>query len=114
MFIHRLFLLTHSELTYGIRWAGLREAIEDGLVWRGARSVVLVEYKEQKSSWPTSTDQVVVQTRDAQPPILPGEHTRRNTMGKTGGWQQVHSLAEIDNIYDIGFWRNIVHIFAAA
>ena len=85
------------------RWAGLRYAIEDEFVYKGLRSVVMQESVQQherwSSHWPVRSDQIVVKTRDGR--SLGGDAE------SPGSWRQVHSLAEVDNMYDIGLWRNL-------
>jgi palmitoyltransferase ZDHHC4 len=28
-----------------------------------------------------------------------------------GDWEKVHSLADVENLYDLGFWDNLVDVF---
>ncbi|KAL1838907.1 hypothetical protein VTJ49DRAFT_2071 [Mycothermus thermophilus] len=55
--------------------------------------------------WPVEAEQVLVRTRDGNPPAgdaeLPGE----------GEWEKVWRVRELENLYDLGFWDNLVDVF---
>lgn len=53
--------------------------------------------------WPVESEQVVVQTEDGLPPG-PG------VIG-TGHWERVWRLADVENLYDLGFWNNLKDVF---
>lgn len=55
--------------------------------------------------WPVEAEQVMVRTDDGKPPRsshrLPGE----------GEWEAVWRLKDVENLYDIGLWDNLVDVF---
>ena len=54
--------------------------------------------------WPVESQQVVLRTGDGQPPRGPG------AIG-TGDWERVWKLADVENLYDLGFWDNLADVF---
>ncbi|KAF4547667.1 DHHC palmitoyltransferase-like protein 2 [Elsinoe fawcettii] len=91
------------------KWGYLQEDMDDGLVWRGKRSEVVALRralkrqtdgpKEQCKDWPVDSDQIIVRTRDGLAP-----------RGLEEVYEQVWSLRAVDNIYDLGFWDNLVYV----
>lgn len=61
-----------------------------------------------QSLWPKKSEQIVLRTSDGQLPRL--KNARRDAPGTLVGWHKVHSLDEVDNLYDIGFWNNLWHV----
>nr|POF17872.1 palmitoyltransferase swf1 [Quercus suber] len=55
--------------------------------------------EEHHVNWPVSTDQVVVTTMDGKPPY-----------GQEQLWTRVWELHEVDNIYDLGGWHNLMEV----
>ena len=50
--------------------------------------------------WPVvDSDQIVVRTNDGKPP-----------KGQEGLWRRIWSLAEVENIYDLGGWDNFMDV----
>jgi hypothetical protein len=49
--------------------------------------------------WPVNSDQIVVRTNDGKPP-----------KGQESLWRRIWSLAEVENIYDLGGWDNFVDV----
>jgi palmitoyltransferase len=54
--------------------------------------------------WPVEAEQVMVRTNDGKPPDgrveLPG----------VGEWEAVWRLRDVENLYDLGFWDNLVDV----
>jgi palmitoyltransferase len=54
--------------------------------------------------WPVEAEQVMVRTDDGKLPVgenLPG----------VGEWEAVWRLKDVENLYDLGFWDNLVDVF---
>jgi palmitoyltransferase len=113
------------------KWADLAEDVADGLVWK-ARRVDVVDWEERqweerRAKWPVAGQWVVVATQDGE---MPGQDKSgqagtghaavgRGQNGHAGGagvlavgygdptWEKVTSLAEVENVYDLGFWGNL-------
>ncbi|KAL3479937.1 Palmitoyltransferase swf1 [Aspergillus californicus] len=108
------------------KWSDWKDDVADGNVFK-----LTAEHKRSESpllefagttSWPLHSDQVVVWT-DGEPP----KEGHRIAEGSSGIYQpekqdaaddlrfvRVQSVAEIDNIYDLGFWNNLRQIFGAS
>jgi hypothetical protein len=113
------------------KWADLAEDVADGLVWKARRADVVVreeiEWEERRAKWPVAGQWVVVVTRDGE---MPGQDKSmqagtgqagvgRGENGYAGGagvsvigygdptWEKVTSLADVENVYDLGFWGNL-------
>ena len=93
------------------KWGDLRLDMADGVLWKGQRSVV---YKngapssagaghEPSTSWPVSSDQVVIRTVDGR---VPG-FGPSNSTELTSGWTRCWTLSEVENLYDLGFFDNL-------
>jgi palmitoyltransferase ZDHHC4 len=103
-----------------VKWADWRDDIADGVVFKEKRTALLAAglmhaHTTPKVDWPISTDQVLVRTEDGHPP----GSNRRNGVGAEAlaksnnavAWKKVKRLEEVDNLYDLGFWDNIIHSF---
>ncbi|KAL2128626.1 hypothetical protein VTI74DRAFT_8927 [Chaetomium olivicolor] len=55
--------------------------------------------------WPVETEQVLVRTEDGRPP---GE---KAGFPGVGAWEAVWRLRDVENLYDLGFWDNLVDVF---
>lgn len=54
--------------------------------------------------WPVESQQVLLRTEDGQAPRGSG------AIG-TGDWERVWKLADVENLYDLGFWDNLADVF---
>ncbi len=54
--------------------------------------------------WPVESEQIVVRTEDGLPP-------RGQWLIGVGEWQRVWKLADVENLYDLGFWDNFRDVF---
>lgn len=55
--------------------------------------------------WPAETEQVLVRTESGQ---CPAEDDQ--TLPGYGPWEAVWGLKDVENLYDIGFWDNLVDV----
>ena len=101
------------------KWADLREDVYDGLVWRAERGRVLLrgeeikrEREERGKGWPVEGKWVVVRMEDAG--RRPGGAGAVAGDGDGGVWERVGNLAELENVYDLGFWENLREVFHGA
>ncbi|KIV90591.1 hypothetical protein PV10_07877 [Exophiala mesophila] len=110
------------------KWAEWKEDVEDDLVWR-AEIVRLretyprlpedVEPSQTEGRWPAhlTARWWMVRTRDGTQP----KHKTPGSQAPDDGdpcdevderWEKVESIKEVDNLYDQGFWVNLVdHLF---
>jgi hypothetical protein len=105
------------------KWADLAEDVADGLVWKARKADVVGrderEREERRAKWPVAGQWVVVVTRDGEMPGQDKSMLGRGENGYAGGagvsvteygdptWEKVTSLAEVENVYDLGFWGNL-------
>lgn len=66
----------------------------------------VVALEEPQTTWPLESRHVLVRTRDGQAPkSLP---TRVQRVAELESFERVWSLAAVENVYDLGFWDNLV------
>ncbi|THX05277.1 zf-DHHC-domain-containing protein [Aureobasidium pullulans] len=110
------------------KWADWRDDMTDGVAWIGKKSVVDAYNQERKARqlrsrnrasgiknddlaseseeeeeyvpWPRISDQVLVSTTDGKAPT-----------GQEHLWEKATSLDMVENIYDLGFWRNFIAVW---
>ncbi|KAK5005757.1 hypothetical protein LTR28_007319 [Elasticomyces elasticus] len=95
------------------KWADWREDMADGVVFKARLSAVSAHERGRADregrvvacedgvvvEWPVRSDQVVVRTDDGRPPV-----------GQEALWERVWGLDGVDNIYDLGFWDNLMEV----
>lgn len=106
------------------KWADWRDDMADGVVYKAKRSAIVARNRERRRQcrnapagmpdpsvsdssdddepqvkWPNSSDQMILRTTDGKPPY-----------GQEHLWEGVRSLDNVDNIYDLGFWDNLVAV----
>ncbi|KAF9888691.1 copper transport protein [Aspergillus nanangensis] len=106
------------------KWSDWKEDIADGVVFKSTKAEVYSdsplpgEHPAAQAFWPVKSEQVLVVADE--PPregciIRPGTNEINQPVSSEAGldkrWIPVHSMREIDNIYDLGFWRNLRHVF---
>ncbi|KAF4979315.1 hypothetical protein FZEAL_4456 [Fusarium zealandicum] len=90
-----------------LKWSEWREDMRDGFAFRRpmpANRLKNERVEPRYTRWPVEVVQILVTTQDGQPPRddapLPGE----------GPWERVWSLGDVENLYDMGFWDNVVDV----
>lgn len=93
------------------KWSDWKEDMKDGIVWLAdlkTESTGLPRGVGQECRWPIISRQCMVQTSDGQMPRnLPpafGDVVEKES------WRRVWRLAQIENIYDLGFWDNLMEV----
>jgi palmitoyltransferase ZDHHC4 len=107
------FLLYHLYLVWAgtttnetLKWVDWRHGVADGHVWMRERSGQVaglgpmensqeVAFANEWAKWPVKSTMVVTYEEDD------------TLFGGDRRWQQVRSMEELQNIYDIGFWKNL-------
>ncbi|KAJ8114587.1 hypothetical protein OPT61_g3568 [Boeremia exigua] len=65
-----------------------------------------VAIEEPRTTWPLESRHILVRTRDGQAPkSLP---PRIQRVSELNSFERVWSLAAVENVYDLGFWDNLV------
>lgn len=126
LFVYHCYLIYAGMTTNETsKWADWRDNVTDCLVFRSERSTVgddMIERNleiEPLVDWPISSTQQLVSSEDGQPPAnlanQPSVHGRPLSKGNAAEklkWRQIQSLDEIDNIYDLGFWDNLMDVLS--
>ncbi|KAF2802392.1 zf-DHHC-domain-containing protein, partial [Mytilinidion resinicola] len=96
------------------KWADWRDDMYDGVVFLGLQKSKEEdnhldperELEEPPTSWPVSGRHLLVRTRDGQPPQQLSRRLRE--AAQEGSWERCWRLAEVENVYDLGFWDNLM------
>lgn len=98
------------------KWSDLQLDMAAGVVWKGRRSAAYtsdgtstdssqhVTQHEPSTSWPVSSNQIVVRTVDGRAPVF---NSRQNGQKTTFDWNRCWTLSEVENLYDLGFVDNV-------
>jgi palmitoyltransferase len=91
-----------------MKWSDWQADMDDGVVFR--RKLPADRVKDPRveplwTRWPVEPEQILVRTEDGKPPQskypLPG----------VGEWEPVWRLRDVENLYDLGFWDNLLDVF---
>ncbi|KND88158.1 Palmitoyltransferase SWF1 [Tolypocladium ophioglossoides CBS 100239] len=91
-----------------LKWSVYKEDMGDGYAFR--RRLPPSRQKNSRTEppcrrWPVEPEHVLVATSDGKPPA---ENAR---LAGDGEWERVWSLKHVENLYDLGFWDNLVDTF---
>ena len=94
------------------KWEDWKDDMADGMAWLAdlkQRDVNGTDNDGPRNSgvprWPHTSKHFLVRTNDGQRPRLVAEPIRELVVEDS--WRQIWRLADIDNIYDLGFWGNL-------
>lgn len=90
-----------------MKWQDWQMEMDDGCAFK--RSLPLDRAKNLRheaawTRWPVDAVQVIVRTEDGTPPDP-------NIPTGVGEWERVWRLRDVENLYDLGFWDNLVDVF---
>ncbi|KAH7346284.1 DHHC palmitoyltransferase-domain-containing protein [Rhexocercosporidium sp. MPI-PUGE-AT-0058] len=90
-----------------MKWSDWQAEMTDGFAFK--RALASDRHKDDTiepawTRWPVESQQVVLRTENGQPPRGSG------AIG-TGDWERVWKLADVENLYDLGFWDNLADVF---
>ncbi|KAK5124878.1 hypothetical protein LTR85_001068 [Meristemomyces frigidus] len=71
----------------------------DGAAQKGLADDLGVTEEEPRVSWPIRSSQVIVRTNDGRPP-----------RGQESLWTRIWCLGDVDNLYDLGGWDNLMEV----
>lgn len=91
-----------------MKWSDWQADMDDGLVFR--RKLPADRAKDPRveaiwTRWPVEAEQIIVRTNDGKPP------QSRYPLPGVGEWEPVWRLRDVENIYDLGFWDNLLDVF---
>ncbi|KAI1303996.1 DHHC zinc finger protein [Xylaria venustula] len=104
---HAYLIYCGTTTNESMKWQDWQAEMTDGFAFRRRLPIPRNRHPRFEASWtrwPVEPGQILVRTEDGEPPTdtaPPGE----------GPWERVWHLRDIENIYDIGFWDNLVDIF---
>ncbi|KAK8098059.1 uncharacterized protein PG998_013545 [Apiospora kogelbergensis] len=91
-----------------MKWQDWKAEMDDGFAFK--RSIDPrtrprnPNHEPSWTRWPVESVQALVRTEDGTPPHA--------TSGPgTGEWERVWHLRDVENLYDLGFWDNLVDVF---
>ncbi|KAH8896027.1 zf-DHHC-domain-containing protein [Thozetella sp. PMI_491] len=91
-----------------LKWGDWQLEMDDGCAFKRTMPSDRVKDSQVEAiwtRWPVETEQIMLRTNDGKPPaahlILPGE----------GEWERVWNLRDVENLYDLGFWDNLIDVF---
>ena len=91
-----------------MKWADWQIEMDDGFAFKRRMEpgrVKDVSVEPAWTRWPAETEQVLLRTTDGAAPSgdagYPG----------VGEWEAVWRLRDVENLYDLGFWDNLVDVF---
>jgi palmitoyltransferase len=95
------------------KWEDWKEDMADGIVFIGDMKDADSEDNRGRERiprrdvprWPHSAKKFIVKTTDGQRPRFVAEGIREIVVDDS--WKQIWRLADVDNIYDLGFWGNL-------
>lgn len=105
------------------KWSEWKEDVEDGFIFKAQRSQIYKGsrqiYEDYQTDpyddprWPVQSDQILV--IDDEPPregYMLSPTSNRIRQGDQPApidprWTRLHSMTDVDNIYDMGFWLNL-------
>ncbi|KAI4656849.1 uncharacterized protein J4E78_006740 [Alternaria triticimaculans] len=68
------------------------------------------EDEEPPTTWPLESRHILIRTRNGQPPkTLP---SRIQSVAREDSFERVWNLAAVENVYDLGFWDNLVEVLS--
>ena len=126
LLIYHIYLMWAGMTTNeSCKWADLRDDIDDGIVWKALRRGLINDYPPLEESieprtyeWPAQSNWSICRIRKGEKPHYwkRGASDIANSVGRDTGvvdprWTQVTSLAEIVNVYDLGFWSSLQDIW---
>lgn len=90
-----------------MKWQDWKAEMDDGFAFKRRLAPDRPKDPRWESSWtrwPVESVQVLVRTEDGRPPDTV-------TPPGVGEWERVWRLRDVENLYDLGFWDNLVDVF---
>ncbi|ORY61396.1 DHHC palmitoyltransferase-domain-containing protein [Pseudomassariella vexata] len=90
-----------------MKWQDWKAEMDDGFAFKRAMASDRVKdprWEAQWTRWPVESVQSLVRTEDGRPPP-------NNEGPGIGEWERVWNLKDVENLYDLGVWDNMVDVF---
>ncbi|KAI2629919.1 zf-DHHC-domain-containing protein [Hypoxylon sp. NC1633] len=106
---HMYLIYSGTTTNESMKWQDWQLEMDDGCAFR--RSLPFDRPRDPRieapwTRWPVEPVQVLVRTEDGAPPNVASSAE----LG-VGEWERVWRLRDIENLYDLGFWDNLVDVF---
>jgi hypothetical protein len=90
-----------------MKWSDWQAEMDDGCAFKRRLPADRPRYVGESSwtRWPVEAEQILIRTEDGQFPHSP------QTLAGAGEWERVWRLRDVENLYDLGFWENLLDIF---
>jgi len=102
---HVYLLYVGSTTNETAKWSDWREDVRDGLAY--AAPVVAESPMQPETKWPRASQFFLVVTCDGAPPRHLAEDIKA-VVGEDAHWKRCRDLKDMDNMYDLGFWGNLM------
>lgn len=108
LFGYHMYLIWAGTTTNeSMKWSDWQTEMREGYAFK--RGLSTGRQKDEAiepawTRWPVESEQIIVRTEDGLPPRGP------RAIG-VGEWQRVWKLADVENLYDLGFWDNLSDAF---
>ncbi|KAF5674505.1 SWF1-like protein [Fusarium heterosporum] len=110
LFLYTLYLVYCGTTTNEtLKWSDWKEDMRDGFAFRRnmpANRPRNERLEPRSTRWPVEVKQIIVTTQDGGPP-------KNDRMPGEGPWERVWNLSDVENLYDMGLWDNMVDIFVS-
>ena len=90
-----------------MKWSDWQVEMDEGFAFKrgmDGQRVRNVAVEPAWTRWPAETEQVLVRTHDGHPP------SRDDAWPGVGEWEAVWRLRDVENLYDLGFWDNLLDV----
>lgn len=105
---HMYLIYCGTTTNESLKWAEWKEDMDEGFAFRRrlpTNRVRDVRVEPAWTRWPVDAEQIVVSTENGMPPP-----PHPDLLG-VGEWERVWKLRDVENLYDLGFWDNLVDVF---
>ncbi|KAI0015056.1 zf-DHHC-domain-containing protein [Xylariomycetidae sp. FL0641] len=95
-----------------MKWQDWAAEMHDGFAFRRALSPSRPRDPRVEPAWtrwPVDAAHLLVRTESGEPP----REREFADMGAVGPWEHVWNLRDVENLYDLGFWDNLVDVFGS-
>ncbi|KAI1380106.1 zf-DHHC-domain-containing protein [Hypoxylon crocopeplum] len=104
---HMYLIYSGTTTNESMKWQDWQLEMDEGCAFKRALPADRAKdprHEAPWSRWPVESMQILVRTRDGTPP-------NANLGPGVGDWERVWRLRDVENLYDLGFWDNLVDVF---
>ncbi|KAK2766455.1 palmitoyltransferase swf1 [Colletotrichum kahawae] len=107
LFAYNVWLIYSGTTTNeSLKWSDWKAEMDDGCAFKRKLQPNRVKdrrYEPERTRWPLESQQVLARTDDGMPPP--------SNVSTQSEWERVWKLADVENLYDLGFWDNVADVF---